>query len=346
MNDSSPTRQTRIHAFLAANGFDGATLLPLKGDASFRRYIRIEKGHERAMLMDAPPEKEDIRPYLQVAGHLAAAGYSPPRVLASDETLGLMLLEDLGDDTFTRLLAANQADEQELYAAAIDVLAQWYAQRQALADAALPRYDQALLMREVQLFSNWYLPQVSAPAHTASLQAEYTALWRELLAPAVPMNCFVHRDYHADNLMWLAKRRGVARVGLLDFQDAVAGGVAYDVVSLLEDARRDVPVTLAEAMLARFISATGIDRDIFMAQYALLGAQRNSKIIGIFTRLAARDGKPHYLQYLPRVWKHLERDVSHPQLAPLKAWLDAHVGADGRGVITVRHDARALALSA
>lgn len=346
----SAERRHHIETFLATTTFSGATLAPLAGDASFRRYVRVRKDGNTAMLMDAPPGKEDVRPFLAVATHLVSAGYSAPTILAADINAGLLLLEDLGDDSFTRLLKEGRASETELYEAAIDVLAEWHGVKAPLfgnAALALPAYDEALLMREVRLFADWYLPQALGKDNAIALGQEYMALWREILASApLATNCFVHRDYHADNLMWLPGRDGTRRVGLLDFQDGVYGDAAYDLVSLLEDARRDVPPVLAAQLIERYLSATGTGRERFHTAYAMLGAQRNSKIIGIFSRLAARDGKHHYLQYLPRVWKHLAQDVHHPALATLAAWLDRHIDASARGVIAIRHDARELALTA
>ena len=349
------TRAKQITAFLEHAGYADAVLTPLAGDASFRRYIRLQKGDQSYMLMDAPPEKEDVRPYVAIAEYLHRCNYSAPAILARDIEQGFLLLEDLGDDTFTRLLRQapkdhKKAQERTFYEAAIDVLANWHCCETRLADPQtlpLPLYDNTLLMREVALFADWFLPQVIGKERASELHGDYMALWYELIHK-VPLatDQFVHRDYHADNLMWLPARSGVARVGLLDFQDGVYGDGAYDLVSLLEDARRDVPHELVQAMTARYVAATGVDQEAFAATYSLLGAQRNSKIVGIFVRLCARDGKAGYLDYLPRVWEHLERDLAHPVLAPLRAWMDKHVPRDARGVITIAYDARALALSA
>jgi aminoglycoside/choline kinase family phosphotransferase len=178
-------------------------------------------------------------------------------------------------------------------------------------------------------------------------QVSYLACWKTLLAASsLQTNCFVHRDYHADNLMWLAARSGHAKIGLLDFQDALRGDAAYDVVSLLEDARRDVSPELAAKMRALYVAKSGVDASQFDAAYALLAAQRNAKIIGIFTRLAARDGKLHYLDFLPRVWRYFESDVTHPTLAPLAAWLALHVPYEKRVLQHIRKDASALGLVA
>lgn len=346
----TPERTRAINTFLTQTPFAGAELHPLAGDASFRRYVRVRKGDSVAMLMDAPPGKEDVHPFIAVASYLHKKHFSAPAILASDAGQGFVLLEDLGDDSFTKILRADAGKEEELYAHAIDVLAAWHDDSKGFSNKTalpLPPYDTALLLKEVQLFADWYLPQVMGREKAAALHAEYMGLWKTILSEAtLAADQFVHRDYHADNLMWLPSRAGTQKVGLLDFQDAVYGDAAYDMVSLLEDARRDVPASIVGNMLARYIQASGCDRARFMAAYAVLGAQRNSKIVGIFSRLAARDGKQHYLNYLPRVWGHLTKDVEHPSLAILKQWLDKHIAHEWRGVIAIRHDAKALQLSA
>jgi aminoglycoside/choline kinase family phosphotransferase len=351
----APERLEQIHALLMRSDFSDGDLHPLAGDASFRRYIRVHKNGSSAMLMDAPPAKEDVRPFVLAAQYLHQQGYSAPAIIAHDIPSGLLLLEDLGDDSFTRIL--KQADEgkrpaleHELYGAAIDVLAQWHDEKRSFSNPsrfAVPRYDKPLLMREIGLFSDWFMPQITGKDTAQQLAGEYRRLWDELLDTApLAMDRWVHRDYHADNLMWLPARAGIQRVGLLDFQDGVYGDAAYDLVSLLEDARRDVPPALVADMLERYIEVSGTSAERLRAAYAVLGAQRNSKIIGIFSRLAARDGKQHYLDYLPRVWRHLENDLQHPSLAGLKQWLDRYVAPEHRGVIAIRHTAQDLALTA
>lgn len=345
-----PVRLEQIKDFLAGTRFKDADLHPLAGDASFRRYIRVRKGDDKAMLMDAPPEKEDVRPFVAVAEYLHNKGYSAPAIHARHLDSGLLLLEDLGDDSFTSILknsgSQKEAMEQQLYASAIDVLAEWHDETRQFSmpqHLVLPAYDEALLMREVALFTEWFLPQVVGKKEADILAPEYLAIWKSVIAEAgLSTHLWVHRDYHADNLMWLPGRSGTKRVGLLDFQDGVYGDAAYDLVSLLEDARRDVPPAVVDAMLERYIATTGINRASFLTSYAILGAQRNCKIVGIFARLAARDNKYGYLNYLPRVWAHLERDLAHPALAPLKQWIDRHIPRDQRGVIAVSHTTHQL----
>ena len=350
----APARLEEIKTLLAPTAFHDAELFPLAGDASFRRYIRVKKSGNVAMLMDAPPAKEDVRPFIKVAEYISSQGFSAPTILARNVEAGLLLLEDLGDDSFTKVLKLeNQSDgmkERELYAAAIDVLVAWADKSRQFSrpdKLPLPSYDMDLFMREVFLLTDWFLPQVIGKEKSVALRPEYEALWRDILSKAgLARDVFVHRDYHADNLMWVPSRAGEKRVGLLDFQDGVYGDAAYDMVSLLEDARRDVPKPLVDSMLERYIAASGVNREQFLLAYAVLGAQRNSKIVGIFARLAARDGKLNYLNYLPRVWGHLEHDVSHPALAPLKKWIDQHVSASYRGVISLKLNSEELQLTA
>lgn len=331
-------RAEQINNLLANTAFAGATLQPLAGDASFRRYIRVIAGEQKAMLMDAPPERENVRPYVAVAEYVHAQGYSAPAILARDVEAGLLLLEDLGDDTFSRILQADARQEHTLYEAAVDLLANWHDLRGGFANPSfipLPEYNTALLLQEIQLFSQWFLPKALGESQALMLSGEYIDIWWNILRSAkLATDQFVHRDFHADNLMWLPQREGLKRVGLLDFQDAVYGDAAYDLVSLLEDARRDVPPALAEQMIVRYLEKSGADAEQFRAAYSVLGAQRNSKIIGIFVRLCVRDGKQQYLRFLPRVWAHLERDLAHPLLAELRKWLDTNIPAKLRGELT------------
>jgi N-acetylmuramate 1-kinase len=318
-------RAQRIADFLATAGWGGVPYRALAGDASFRRYHRLVTGERRAVLMDAPPPHEDVRPFMARAQLLIGLGFSAPRILAGDEALGLLLIEDFGDDTYTRLIAAGR-EELPLYALAVDVLTALH--RTFSGDGTnVPLYDEPRLLTEAALLVDWYLPAISGRPTPPDLREEYLGLWRALLpvAQGAPES-LVLRDYHVDNLMLLPDRHGIAACGLLDFQDAVIGPTSYDLVSLLEDARRDVPAAVSEAMRARYLAAfPALDRDAFLASYAVLGAQRNCKIIGIFTRLCVRDGKPAYLVHIPRVWRLIEQALGNPVLAPLAAWLDRHI---------------------
>ena len=329
----------RLMRFLSATPMAGASLAPLPGDASFRRYVRVYLGQQTAMLMDAPPEREALAPFVQVAEWLCQHGYSAPQMIARDDAQGLMLLEDLGVDSLTNLCRTHRQMEPMLYEVAVDVLADWAlgAATGRLSSPPLPRYDHALMMREVMLFSEWFLPQIISDATLAERQAEFSALWERLISDAeLQEDVFVHRDFHADNLLWRPERSHLQRLGLLDFQDAVLGDPAYDLVSLIEDARRDVGADLAAQLLDRYLAATGFDRPSFLAKYSLLGAQRNCKIVGIFVRLAVRDGKAHYLNYLPRVWAHLNTDLAHEQLRPLAQWMQRVVPEAARSVPALR----------
>ncbi|MFQ5533512.1 MAG: aminoglycoside phosphotransferase family protein [Sphingomonadales bacterium] len=337
-------RRERIADFLKRHGWGGAGVAPLAGDASFRRYFRLQ-GPARAVLMDAPPEHEDVRPFIAVANHLAALGYSSPGILAADIDEGFLLLEDLGDDRFTALLSSGrEPGEKALYEAAVDVLVDLHRHqppsRLPIRDHLhfdMPAYDESALLGEARLFIDWYLPALTGQGTAPALRTAFENMWRALFADAeLGRSVLVLRDYHADNLMWLPGRTGLDRVGLLDFQDAVIGCPAYDLVSLLQDARRDVPPALESAMIARYQAAAkaadpAFDATWFIGAYHLLGAQRNTKIIGIFTRLWRRDGKSAYLDLIGRVWGLLERDLEHPALTPARKWFDRHVPRAIRG---------------
>ena len=311
--------------FLAAHGWAGARIVPLAGDASFRRYFRVTIGDRTAVLMDAPPAHEDSRPFLDVGDRLDALGFSVPRPLGIDLDGGLILLDDFGDARVTPVLAAEPQREQAIYEAAIDLLADLHRHPAP----PLPPYDAAVLLREVRLLPDWYLPAVGL-AEAPGYDAAWAATWGDVVAATAAAPVLTLRDYHADNLM-LLDRPGVRGLGLLDFQDALAGHPAYDLVSLLQDARRDLSPGLEEAMIARYVAARGIaDVAGFRAAYEVLGAQRNAKIIGIFTRLRDRDGRQGYVERLPRLWRLFEGNLRHPALAPVAAWFDAHVPAAAR----------------
>jgi hypothetical protein len=325
-------RAAAMADFLAAAGWRGVSPRPLAADASFRRYYRLVDGSSQVVLMDAPPPAEDVRPFLAVAAILRNFGLSAPAVYAEDVERGFLLLEDFGDDRYTRLLAGG-ADEATLYALAVDTLA---ALHRAVATGGvpdLPPYDETRLIAEAELLADWYAPEaLGAPLPQAALD-DYCARWRRILPlAALPGTTLVLRDYHVDNLMLLPDRTGVRACGLLDFQDAVAGPASYDLVSLLLDARRDVPSALREAMTERYLAAfPDLDPAPFRRSAAILATQRNCKILGIFTRLWRRDGKPAYLPHIPRVWRLIEAEIAREQaLAPIGAWLERHLPPDRR----------------
>jgi tRNA threonylcarbamoyl adenosine modification protein YjeE len=349
------TRMMTIRRFLDESAFADAERRYLQGDASTRTYERLEQGARRAVLMnaprrpDGPPVRnglpysaiahlaEDVRAFVAMARALHGFGLSTPEIYAADLAEGLLILEDLGNEGV--VAGDPPAPIEERYAAAIDVLV---ALHRAPApemlpvaprvDHRLPTYDRDAFLIEAELLLDWYIPHRGG---TVSDEArdQFLSLWRAALTRAAtgPMH-WVLRDFHSPNLLWLGERAGVARIGLLDFQDALIGPPAYDVASLLQDARVDVPETMEFALLGRYAQARQVDDPQFnlanfVALYALMAAQRATKILGIFARLDRRDGKPQYLRHLPRVWRYLRRSLSQPTLAPLKAWYDAHVPA-------------------
>jgi aminoglycoside/choline kinase family phosphotransferase len=326
-------RSVDLDAFLARCGLAAAPRAPLAGDASFRRYLRVADGAARYVVMDAPPPHEDVRPFLRVARHLRALGLSAPEILAADEAAGFLLLEDFGDTTFTRALAAGH-DEAALYELATDALIALQTHPRATA-IDLPRQDAALLADDgAALFVDWWLPEATGRATPPDLRAEYLALWRAALAPALELPATLAlRDFHVDNLMVLEGRAGVARCGLLDFQDAAIGSPAYDLISLLEDSRRDVSPAVADAMRARHRAAWAhLPAAEFARAQATLAAARHARIVGLWIRLWRRDGKPGYLGFLPRSWRQLESALRHPALADLRDWFGRHAPAATRRV--------------
>ena len=317
-----------VDLFLARCGWGEARVEPLAGDASFRRYFRVIGDGRQAVLMDAPPPHEDPRPFIAVAEWLNSIGLTAPEILASDLDRGLLLLGDLGDARLRETLDQDPAREDELYRLATDLLVQLHA---SPAMAGLPPHGLDQWLDELMLFPDWYAPAVGLDVDRDS----YRSAWTELLAPVAadglgPVT--VLRDFHAENVMLVAGLDGVAHLGLLDFQDALAGHPAYDLASVLEDARRDVPPALERAMIDRYVAAIGGDFTFERAYWAL-AAQSNTRILGVFVRLCTRDGKPHYRSFQTRMGGLLERNLAHNGLAPVRAWFDANVPPDKRSAV-------------
>jgi N-acetylmuramate 1-kinase len=345
----------QLRTFLDQSGYGEAERARMQGDASTRIFERLTLDEQTMILMNTPPHPDsapvrDGKSYGTIA-HLAdnaiayvalAAGlrernFSAPVILHADTDLGLIIMEDLGDE---RIVAGSPPTPVEArYRTALDLLVALHRRRlpEALPLAAhgeyqLPHYDMEALLVELELLLDWYLPYVRAPA-SDERRAEFISLWREALAPALEGPAtWVLRDYHSPNLLWLKERQDIARIGVLDFQDAVVGPPAYDVASLLQDARVDVPETLEMGLLSRYVRARrGDDRRFdparFAQLYATLAAQRASKILGIFARLDRRDGKPQYLRHIPRIRRYLQRSLAHPALSALNTWYAANVPA-------------------
>lgn len=311
MND----RPRAARDFIAAAGWADATRSLLAGDASNRRYDRLVRPDgTRAVLMDAPADKgEDVRPFIAIAQHLTDAGLSAPRILHADTQAGFLLLEDLGDDLFARVLTGQPALEEPLYTAAVDVLVRLH----DVPVPTVPAYDVARTVGLAALAFDWYQRGATGAVDDAAAQ-RFKTEFHALLAPLDSLDqVLILRDYHAENLLWLPERAGVARVGLLDFQDAMRGHAAYDLVSILQDARRDVSPAIEAQMVQHYVAQRGLDPDTFATAYALMGAQRNLRILGVFARLCLRDGKQHYVSLIPRVWAHVLTNLAHPALAPV-----------------------------
>lgn len=317
-------------AFLNQAGWVGATIEPLPGDASFRRYFRIRRSNGTAMLMHAPPPNEDPQPFIRSAKWLESNGLRAPIILAEQADDGFVLIEDFGEVRMREYLDAWPQDEEEIYRHAIEPLLQL----RRLPPGPFTGYTLSEYQREAKLFVDWFVPARGLYVDGRA----WTTAWDQALAPLLSRQrpgVTVLRDYHAENVMLVG---GLDKQGLLDFQDALVGHAAYDLVSLLQDARRDVSPELEAKMLDHYIERSG-EGDDFRADYARLGAQRNAKIVGIFVRLWKRDGKPRYLDYIPRVWALMERDLAHPALAPVAEWFAANIPADLRANLGGKFDA-------
>ena len=365
----SSDREALKAEFLAGAGLGDAAREPLAGDASTRRYERLRTPQGSGLIfMDQPPAVEstpcppDAAPvqriaagynasarlaagrvdaFLDTAAYLRSRGLSAPGVLAADPELGLAVLEDLGDGLYARLVEAGAA-EAPLYAAAIDALVALHAEappERLGADGMgwpLLTYDDLALKTGSDLFLEWWPKFAGLGAFSPDAVAEWEVLWAPIRArgdavAAGPQGVFAHRDYHAENLIWLPDRPGVARVGMLDFQDALRAHPAWDLLSLLQDARRDVPPDLERAMLDRYLEARpDLDREAFLADYRALAALNAARILFIFARQVAGFGRPRYTDFMPRTWAHLTRNLDSPELEGLKAWFDRYVPSEAR----------------
>lgn len=355
----SSARAEARRAFLNREGWGASLAAPMAGDASTRSYERLTRGRARAVLMNAPPAAEgaacppdaspeerrqlgynamarlagpNLNAFVAVAETARAAGLSVPGIIAVDAATGFALIEDLGDDLYARAIP-NGAPEIDLYEAAIDALLALHAMAPAAPKTAgyqMLAYDETAMEAEVMLVPDWYWPHLKSAPASEAVRRDYLAAWAPVLAQLPRPSTIVLRDYHAENLLWLPERNGYKRAGIIDFQDGLFGNPAYDLVSLLEDARRDVSPALAEAMIRRYADGAraiaAFDEAAFRRDYAILGAQRNAKILGIFARLIHRDGKRRYAEFFPRVEAHFRNDLVHPGLAPVAAFFRKYFG--------------------
>ncbi len=309
-------RTVLAEALIAQTPWANATRAPLAGDASNRRYERLTDPAtgRTAVLMDAPPDRgEDVEPFVRIANHLRAVGLSAPEIYVEDNQNGFLVLEDLGDDLFSRVLTKDPSQERHLYEAATDVLLHLH----EAPILPLPSYDPTLMTELAALAFTKYAQAILGD-HDADAQERFELRFADILLQETSgTKVVVQRDYHAENLIWLPEREGVQRVGLLDFQLAMLGHPAYDLVSLLQDVRRTVPTGIEMQMVNRYIAASGMDDHDFRTAYSVLGAQRNLRILGVFARLATDYGKPHYVDLIPATWAHLMRDLEHPALIPV-----------------------------
>jgi tRNA threonylcarbamoyl adenosine modification protein YjeE len=342
-----------IRRFLDGTNFAEAERRRIQGDASTRTYERLTLGEHSAIMMnaprrpDGPPVRdgkpysqiahlaEDVIPFVAIANGLRQLGYSAPQIYEAELADGLLLIEDLQSDPVVS--GQPPTPIMERYAAAVDVLITLHDQKvpagvRIAPNVAhrLPVYDEDAMLIEVELLLDWYLPHHRMTV-TEEMREVYIGLWHEALQVAIQSKpTWVMRDFHSPNLIWLPERKGIARVGLLDFQDALLGPAAYDLASLLQDARVDVPELMEVELLGNYVKQrSAVDPDFepaaFIRVYAIMAAQRASKILGIFARLNKRDGKPQYLRHIPRVWAYLQRSLAHPSLEALKDWYTENV---------------------
>ena len=326
------SRDTVIQAFLAGQGWGDAQREKLAGDASVRRYVRLKRGGETALLMDCPPALP-IGPFLEVGAMLLKLGLSAPRVLAADAAAGLALIEDFGDDTFTRLLERGH-DEATLYILAVDTLIALHQRAAPAMPSALPVFDDNRALDGLFRMLDWYWPAIHGGPASPEVRDAFESAWRDVL-PAmrrVP-NSVALFDYHTDNLL-LINRPGVSACGLIDFQDAVQAPVVYDLAMLLDNDRRAISDALRARLIDRYLAAfPALDHEIFMTAYTVKTAHYNTRLVGTFARLLRRDGKPGYQRFMPRVWALIERHIAHPALAPVADWYRRYLPPQDRRVL-------------
>jgi tRNA threonylcarbamoyl adenosine modification protein YjeE len=346
-------RLKALRQFLDEAGYTEAKRQRMAGDASTRSYARLIRDDGVVILMNSPRRPdgpaiydgqsysaavhlaEDVKPFVAIAGGLRARGFSAPSIHHADLDAGFLITEDFGSTGFVEGDPPQPIAER--YEAAVDMLAALH--RQALPEVLplapqisypMPAFDTDALLVEIGLMLEWYLPDRGVEP-TSNMRAEFVTMWRELLSkPAQAPKTWVMRDFHSPNLIWLDERSGTSRVGIIDFQDAVLGPAAYDLVSLLQDARIDVPEALELALLTRYIKARRAADDTFdpagfAELYVIMSAQRNTRLLGTFARLNRRDGKPQYLRHQPRIWTYLSRSLAHPALSRIRQWYSANV---------------------
>jgi N-acetylmuramate 1-kinase len=350
--EATVKRLSALRAFLERSGAMQATRKRMAGDASTRSYARLLIGGRSTILMNSPARSDtrliyggksylaavhladDIVPFVAIGRGLQALGFSAPVIHHTDLADGFLICEDLGSE---RVLAGTPpAPVEDRYHAAVDLLVALHKDAlptrlpvEGRPDYVIPAFDTEAMLIELGLLLDWYLPDRGVEV-TETMREDFLAMWRRLLnrALAVPAT-WVIRDFHSPNLIWLAERHGTARVGIIDFQDAVLGPPAYDVVSLAQDARVDVSEALEIALVSHYVRGRKGDDPLFdpaafAESYAVMSAQRNTRLLGVFSRLNRRDGKPHYLRHQPRIWTYLHRALAHPALGEVRAWLESH----------------------
>lgn len=318
-------RQKNLSYFIKNNEWSSALMENIEADASNRKYTRLKKNNKSVILMDAPPEYENISSFIEVANILKKLGLSSPEIIAYDTYNGFGLIEDFGENTFNQLIDKG-LNQETLYKNAIDVVIFLLNNSNNIKNTKLGHFNDEQIYKELEIFLNWAFPSIMGYIPKEHVREEFLRSWKKIIPYFnYSLNSIILFDFHADNLMWLPERKGIKRVGLLDFQDAVYGPSIYDLVSLLEDSRRIISQGLKERMIDYYINKTRINREKFELSYSAIAAQRNLRIIGVFCRLLVRDSKQNYLKFLPTVWSFLESNLNHPKLIDLKKWFEDNI---------------------
>jgi len=321
-------REKEKEIFLNNLKYTKAKRTLIAGDASYRKYERLLLDNKKTLiLMDAPPEYEDIKPFISIAKYLKKLGLSAPKIFHSDVVNGFILLEDFGDATYTRILN-NNYNEEALYQLATDVLIKLHSSvdKKTIPDC-IKIFSRERIINEISLINDWYIPLKGKNHLNRSAKDEYIEIWNNLIPHSQSVkSSIILFDYHVDNLLLLEKRKSYKACGILDFQDATYGPITYDLMSLLEDARRNVEPQIIEKMKLKYLSSfPEINKEDFQVSWAIMSAQRHLRVLGTFARLNVRDNKPQYMEHIPRLWKYMDICLKHPALSELKHWINTNI---------------------
>jgi aminoglycoside/choline kinase family phosphotransferase len=324
MTIESTDRSAQLQRFIDSH-FSGVkySMTPIVGDAGLRDYFRLSTQDSNYIIMDCPPSYTSVKPFIDVAQFLTQNDFSAPQIINYDTENGFLILQDFGKVSVRDyILGLEEQDLQErtnIYHLSINLLVDL---QKIAPPSELQNFSNDLMCSELSVFSDYYIPYKKNEKISSAKLEQFIEIWQNILSKQTQTTkSIILRDYHVENMMYLDQEKNIKKLGLLDFQDALVGSPIYDLVSILEDARIDIPRNFALECIQYYAEQKNLDFNKVLNDYHILGAQRNLRILGVFARKYSRDGNDTYLQYIPRVLKYLEYDLSHPILRPLKDWL-------------------------